>query len=154
MMAKSDKEWEELSRRIAQEVMSWKEWGALPEDARRKFWKVMETQPDEYDLAFNRDKWWSVLESGCPDSEEDIVGWQPHNNVAQALMVLDRIAETYHYGHSIFLLASHLTRYRVLIWEGFGCVSMWQGEHTSRAKAICLAIEAWANANLDITEKM
>ena len=141
MPERTNAEWRALADRIAREVMGCTKWDDLLENAQWIHWSMIEEDPDEWNLTFNREKWWFLDESGCPDYEYSIEEWQPHNNVVQALTILDRIAETYHYGHSIFLLASHLTRYRVLIWKGFGCVGMWQGEHTNRAKAICLVIE-------------
>ena len=88
MPERTDAEWQALADRIAREVMGWFKWDELPEILRLLFWKVIETQPDEYDLAFNRNKWWSILESGCPDSEEGITDWQPHEDATQALLVL------------------------------------------------------------------
>ena len=130
MPERTDAEWKALADRIAREVM-----GLIPDeffDDGTSVWWVSDNGERHFLIVGFADQ---------PELESRYTEWQPHNDVAQALAVLDRIAETYHYGHSIFLLASHLTHYRVLIWKGFGCVGMWQGEHTSRAKAICLAIE-------------
>ena len=119
MSERTDAEWQVLADRIARVVMGW--------EAKPYGGGLIYPVPEQVNMM-------RLIR---------VKDWQPHNDVdvGQALAVLDRIAETYHYGHSIFLLASHLTHYRVLIWKGFGCVGMWQGEHTSRAKAICLAIE-------------
>ena len=125
MAQKTETEWQELSDLLARDVM-----GLIQVESLYGLGKLWDSENGhEYHVAL----------TPCYGTFYKV--WQPHNDVAQALAVLDRIAETYHYGHSIFLLASHLTHYRVLIWKGFGCVGMWQGEHTSRAKAICLAIE-------------
>jgi len=151
MSRKTDADWQVLDHRIARKVMGWFKWDELPEILRLIFWKVIETQPDEYDLAFNRDKWWSVLESGCPDSEEDIVGWQPHNDVAQAVLARDRIVEQ---GWDFVLGASVSGQCEVLVVASFvpeAGVGMFESERSAATdgKAICLAIGRWLDAQKD-----
>ena len=156
MPKRTNAEWRELDERLAREVMGLCKWDELPEAARQTYWRIVEKEPEGWSLeTYNRRQWWFVFvnESGCPWADYSIREWQPHMAVTQALSVLDRIAKIRRHGHSIFLLAPHLTRYRVLIWEGFGCVGIWRGEHASRAKAICLAIKAYLDAQKEAQDE-
>jgi len=168
-MSKTDAEWRVLDEQLAREVMGWCQWHDIPQAERDSFLLIRygglvdapywdnSGQPSvgwtELTLATQQSFWWKKHPEYRWIHAEAIREWQPHVAVAQALMVLDRIVKIRRHGHSIFLLAPHLTRYRVLIWEGFGCVGIWRGEHASRAKAICLAIKAYLDAQKEAQDE-
>ena len=94
-MPKTNAEWRELDEQLAREVMGWCKWGELPEAARRAYWEALGEGPDEYRMTHNGLRWWYIDELGCPDTDYRLSEWQPHEDVAQALMALDTVAEKY-----------------------------------------------------------
>jgi len=117
-MPKSDAEWQALDERLAREVMGWH---------KRLFW-------------------WSVDESGCPVSVHLIPGWQPHLDVEQALEALDTVADKY---PGVGYTLERATPKRL---RGYMCALGNPDAPETLAfaptlrEAICLAIEAWLDA--------
>ena len=154
MTKRTDAEWQALADRIAQNVMGYGLWDELPEEARKTYWdRMMGSSSWESDdtlriwvLAYNRDKWWSVLESGCPDSEEDIADWQPHLDVIQALMAADKICDQ-GWDRELTRLTRSKRRY-ASFWQYHPVgQDQYDGVADTNAKAICLAIEKFMEAS-------
>lgn len=132
-------DWQALDARIAREVMGWVKWDGLPVDNQ------------ELVAIYNRRIWLRLDESGCPHSTDLLYkDWRPHENVAQALMAVRKIVQQgwafqlriyidYREPH-VLKSAAELWNYDVLPCEGY--------EETD-SKAICLAIEAWLDAQDD-----
>ena len=152
-MPKSDAEWRALVEKLAREVMGWHKWDELPENAHRAYWQAIKEEPDEYSLAHNEQQWWSLDESGCPDGEKWLSDWQPHEDVAQALMAARKIVErgwgfqlgTFTYPEPPVLKSTaEFWTYDTLPSEGYA---------ETDAKAICGAIEQWLDAQKEAQEK-
>lgn len=146
MPEKTNAEWHALDARIAREVMEWKEWEVLSEEARKAHWTRIGEEPDNWNLAYYREKWWFLDESERADWEYSIDDWRPHECVAQALMAADKICdqgwdrELTRPGAAQKRYAS-FWKYRPMGRDTFdGCAE-------TDAKAICLAIGNFREAN-------
>jgi len=150
-MPKTDAEWRALDEKLAREVMGWHKWDELPENAHRAYWQAIKEEPDEYSLAHNEQQWWSLDESGCPDGEKWLSDWQPHEDVAQALMALDALVDK-HPDIRYWLAYKPLGRpdpsYWCTLWQPY--CELYGHSHDGSgaipAKAICLAIRQWMDA--------
>jgi len=142
-MSKSDAEWQALDEQLAREVMGWRKWDELPEDARRAYWKRTGGEPEEWEW-YNRLFWWSLDESGCPTTEILLPDWQPHEDVAQAMEVLKalQVKILEHQGWATATLTIRLSpgRCRLKVANILG------PRADDVPKVICLTAEQWANA--------
>ena len=129
-------EWQALDARIAQEVMGWilKRYSEAPTfDAQRLVWYVP-VGNQRQSLQF---RMWK---------EE----WQPHKDVAQAMMALDVVVKR---GFDTDIKTRHYDSLREIWIVPAECRGpCWLGVHESRAKAICLAAEQWMDAPKELQD--
>ena len=120
MPERTDAEWRALADRIAREVM-------------------------KYEVKPYRGGWmYSVPSAVHAPTIMHALDWRPHNDVAQALIVLDAIVNR---GFDVGLISHHNSRHKSWIVPTKCHGPWWEVSHQRRAKAICLTIEKWMEAN-------
>lgn len=101
------------------------------------------------------------------DEEEYLVGprtqyawaewdvWQPHTDMAQALLVRDEIVKR-GWCYSLNIDPADVTPQGKVVVAFYRSVpyTAFRARATTGAEAVCLAVEKWANANLDTTKKV
>ena len=123
LMSKTDTDWQALDARIAREVM-----GRLDGQMAPSLRLIDKAPPDS---------------EACDLYQVVRPVWQPHKNVAQALMVKDKIVRD----DWCFDLSNRPgTLAVVYFWQMLHPMIGIQGKAESDAKAICLATEAWLDA--------
>jgi len=142
MSEKTDIEWQSLNVRIARKIMGWFKWDELPAEARKAYWAIMEEEPGDWTLGYCHEKWWFLDDSDCPDWEYSIEEWQPHNDLTQAIKARDRIA-SWGFDWCISRWAG-APQIQVLFMRG---AEHYDGYADTDAKAVCLAIENFREAN-------
>lgn len=131
----TEAEWKALDAHIAR-LMGWCKWDELPAKAHEAYWKMMEEKPEDWTLAYNRERWWFVNKSGYPDSDERIEDWRPHEYIDQALEAVDKFVRD---GWWFDLFWRRGTKIGVRIWKPAGPDLEGRGE--TYAKAVCLTIK-------------
>jgi len=127
-MPKTDAEWQALDEQLAREVMGLHIF--VPISGGRE-WR------DNSGVSH-----YGVIDHG--HSHSKLPRWQPHEDVAQALGVLDVVVRR---GFDADLrIRYHDPKHQAWIRPADFCFGVCMGRHTGRANAICLAIEKWANA--------
>lgn len=167
----STTDWQALDARIAPEIMGWMQWDELPSETQTAFLALSDacgatrfhhttslemkptTQWNEVRLDRLRRSWWSLKaedpasdQSECPTMVMWIYDWQPHNDVAQALMAADKICDQ-GWDRELTRLGSAKKRY-ASFWKyrPIGDCYTLHGYADTNAKALCLAMEKWMDA--------
>ena len=142
-MPKTESEWQELSDFLAREVMGVVRWKELTEEERKaikqsKVWRWY----DGY--------WWPRGE-GTLHPLYGILLWQPHNNIAQAMLILKTLlASIGHYAEAELHLRISPNRCRVTIqnWvatDGTPAGFVRSPYVDNEMQAICLAAKEWCD---------
>ena len=135
-MPKTD--WQALGRRIAREVMGWVQWDELSADNQQLI------------PIYNRRTWLTLDELGCPHSTDLLYkDWQPHKDVAQALMAKDHIVKQAWPGCRFTMDSVQHSGSRAWFRRG---EQIYHGDHKTDAKVICLAIEEWMDAQKELQD--
>jgi len=113
----TEAEWEAIAEQLAREVLNLTRW------------------TDEWEA-----EWWGAYKY---DAHIRVDSWQPHLDIGQAMMLKDKIVRQ----RWCFDLSNRPDSISVVyFWEYLRpCVGI-QGANETDAKAICLAAEAWADA--------
>jgi len=155
-MPKTNAEWQALDDRLAREVMGWCGWDDIPESDRNELREPLDggfdylaagfsvSEYEAFSVATHRAFWWQKHPEHGWDHAYDCRDWQPHEDVAQALGVLDAIISR---GFDADLrILYHDPKHQAWIRPADFSFGACMGRHIERAKAICLAAERWANA--------
>ena len=159
MPKRTDAEWQALDARIAREVMGWVKWNEIPQAEREAVPEVTGGRWDYLRHGFSSDEyetfrkegrqafWWKHSKPGWIHAQE-IRDWQPHKVVAQTLMAVHKIIEQ---GWWFRLDAG--CRFYAGVRARFAWAASYKAYYVGydklEAKAICLALEAWLDAQGD-----
>jgi len=164
MPNKTDAEWRELDEQLAREVMGRRKWDDIPEPDRKELRERQDGGFDylaagfsasEYEafcLATHRDFWWERYSEHGWTHAYDCRGWQPHEDVAQALGGRDKIVQQ---GWDFVLGAALGKQLQIFVTAAFAPeagVGLFESDRSANtdAKAICLAIERWLNVQKEV----
>lgn len=123
-------DWQALDARIGRKVMGW-----VPGRTRNGAYKIWQT-PNYDRTKYLVDRDWAATGGG-------LEFWQPHKNVGQAMLVKECIVKERWPGCRFSMDSIQHLHCRVS-FERSGQV--YRGSHMVDAKAICLAIEKWLDA--------
>ena len=168
-MPKTNAEWRGLDEQLARQVMGWCQWHDIPQAERDSFLLIRygglvdapywdnSGQPSvgwtELTLTTQQSFWWKKHPEYRWIHAEAIREWQPHEDVAQALMAARKIVERgWGFQLRIFTYPEPLTlKSAAELWTYDTLPS--EGCADTDAKAICLAIEQWLDAQKEAQEK-